>query len=50
MANALAKPQGELEKTIARLEGKIISGANWVMKGEVKAGDRPVNSLLDYDL
>lgn len=32
---------------IDRLEQKLVNEKDWQLKGEVKAGDRPVNSLID---
>jgi U3 small nucleolar RNA-associated protein MPP10 len=40
------KRQKKLMEEIAELEKGIISAKSWEMKGEVKAADRPENSLL----
>jgi U3 small nucleolar RNA-associated protein MPP10 len=42
--------KNDLQKQIERLESKIISKKDWMLQGEVKATQRPVNSLLEQDL
>lgn len=32
------------------IEQQMLTGNNWVNKGEVKASGRPVNSLIDVDM
>jgi U3 small nucleolar RNA-associated protein MPP10 len=39
-----------MQKRIQRLEEANMSQAHWTMKGEVKASQRPANSLLEVDL
>lgn len=39
-----------MDNQIDRLEDKVFGKKDWVMKGEVKARERPANSLLEYDL
>ncbi|UPQ99264.1 U3 small nucleolar ribonucleoprotein MPP10 [Chloropicon primus] len=39
-----------LERRIKRLEDANMAEAHWTMKGEVKASQRPENSLLEVDL
>ena len=39
-----------MQRRISRLEEANMSEAHWTMKGEVKANQRPANSLLEVDL
>lgn len=42
--------KNQLDAQIDRLEAKAMSKKDWALIGEVKAKERPVNSLLDTDL
>ena len=40
----------ERDNEIENLEDKLLKGKSWQLKGEVKAKDRPINSLLEEHL
>lgn len=42
--------KNEIDIQIDRLEANAMSKKDWALIGEVKARERPVNSLLDTDL
>jgi U3 small nucleolar RNA-associated protein MPP10 len=42
--------KNDLQKHISKLENKIMGEKEWVLKGEVKASQRPSNSLLEQNL
>jgi len=44
------KRQAELMEQIRELEAQSVARKEWVMAGEAKARDRPLNSLLEQDL
>jgi U3 small nucleolar RNA-associated protein MPP10 len=44
------KAQARLQKTITALEEENISEKPWMLRGEVTAQHRPVNSLLEHDI
>lgn len=41
------KQQKQLQEEIAQLEAELVAEKKWTMKGEVRSGDRPVDSLLN---
>lgn len=41
------KQQQKLQAEIAQLEAELVAEKKWTMKGEVRSGDRPVDSLLN---
>ena len=42
--------KNEIDAQIDRLEAKAMSKKDWALTGEVKARERPVNSLLETNL
>lgn len=44
------KRQAELTTEIRRLEAEAVAKKPWTLAGEARAGDRPLNSLLEEDL
>ena len=44
------KRQAELTAEIRRLEAEAVAKKSWTLAGEARAGDRPLNSLLEEDL
>lgn len=48
--STLEKQQLELQRQISRYEAENIGAKTWEMKGEAKAKDRPLNSLLESEL
>ena len=44
------KRQAELTAEIRRLEAEAVAKKPWTLAGEARAGDRPLNSLLEEDL
>ncbi|KAJ3118863.1 u3 small nucleolar ribonucleoprotein MPP10 [Phlyctochytrium bullatum] len=44
------KQQAIIKKQIEELETEMVAEKPWALKGEVKAKERPVNSLLEEDL
>lgn len=45
--SSFEKQQREIQAEIAKLEAELVADKKWTMKGEVKAKDRPEDSLLD---
>jgi len=48
--SVLAKQYEQLQAKIARLETEALGEKNWDMRGEIRAQERPLNSLLDAKL
>lgn len=44
------KQQARLKRTIAELEEENVAGKDWTLRGEINAGARPQDSLLQEDL
>lgn len=47
--SSFEKQQRLLQAEIGRLEAELVAEKKWMMKGEVRSGDRPRDSLLDDD-
>lgn len=47
--SSFEKQQQLLQAEIGRLEAELVAEKKWTMKGEVRSGDRPVDSLLNDD-
>ncbi|GEQ66498.1 hypothetical protein JCM33374_g161 [Metschnikowia sp. JCM 33374] len=47
--SSFEKQQQKLQAEISELEAELIAEKKWTMKGEVKSGDRPADSLLNDD-
>lgn len=47
--SSFEKQQLHLQAEISKLEAELVADKKWTMKGEVRSGDRPADSLLDDD-
>lgn len=45
--SSFEKQQQSIQAEIAKLEAELVTEKKWTMKGEVRSGDRPLDSLLD---
>lgn len=45
--SSFEKQQQKIQGEIAKLEAELVAEKKWTMKGEVRSGDRPRDSLLD---
>jgi len=47
--SSFQRQQQNLQKKISRIEGNMVEGKGWMMRGEASRADRPSDSLLEPD-